>query len=57
MSSKISTEEFYKKIMEKLIEKMKEVYNNEGIGEEILNHIKKVIIYFFSNHFRFGKKK
>ena len=56
MTSKNSTEDFYKKIMEKLIEKMKEVYNNEGIGEEILNHIKKVI-YFFSNNFRFGKKK
>ena len=39
-----NTETFYREIIAKVTEKMKEEYNNEGIGEDTLLLMKKVII-------------
>lgn len=44
MSHKGNTETFYREIMSKVIEKMKEDFNNEGISEDILNQLKKVFV-------------
>ena len=44
MSYKGSTETFYREIINKVTEKMKDEYNNEGIGEDTLVLMKKVII-------------
>ena len=44
MSYKGSTETFYREIINKVTEKMKDEYNNEGIGEDTLILMKKVII-------------
>ena len=43
-SYKGSTETFYREIINKVTEKMKDEYNNEGIGEDTLILMKKVII-------------
>ena len=42
MSHKGNTETFYREIINKLTEKMKDEYNNEGIGEDTLLLMKKV---------------
>lgn len=44
MSYKGSTETFYREIINKVTEKMKDEYNNEGIGEDTLILMKKVIL-------------
>ena len=44
MSYKGSTETFYREIINKVTEKMKDEYNNEGIGEDTLILMQKVII-------------
>ena len=44
MSYKGSTETFYREIINKVTEKMKDEYNNEGIGEDTSILMKKVII-------------
>ena len=44
MSYKGSTETFYREIINKVTEKMKDECNNEGIGEDTLILMKKVII-------------
>lgn len=42
MANKGNTETFYREIMAKVIDKMKEDFNNEGISEDILTQLKKV---------------
>ena len=47
MSHKGNTERFYREIINKLTEKMKDEYNNEGIGEDTLLLMKKVYHFHF----------
>ena len=47
MSHKGNTETFYREIINKLTEKMKDEYNNEGIGEDTLLLMKKVYHFHF----------
>ena len=42
-----NTETFYREIINKLTEKMKDEYNNEGIGEDTLLLMKKVYHFHF----------
>ena len=47
MSHKGNTETFYREIINKLTETMKDGYNNEGIGEDTLLLMKKVYHFHF----------
>ena len=46
MSYKGSTETFYREIITKVTEKMKDEYNNEGISEDTLLLMKNVIFIY-----------
>ena len=46
MSYKGSTETFYREIITKVTEKMKDEYNNEGITEDTLLLMKNVIFIY-----------
>ena len=56
MSNKGKTETFYREIINKLPEKMKDEYNNEGIGEDTLLLMKKVYHLHLIFSFRNGKR-
>lgn len=56
MSHKGNTETFYREIISKLTEKMKDEYNNEGIGEDTLLLMKKVLYFHLTILYRNGKK-
>lgn len=40
--TKNNTETFYREIIKNVVDKMKEEFNNEGVGEDILNLLQKV---------------
>lgn len=54
MSHKGSTETFYREIINKVTEKMKDEYNNEGIGEDTLLLMKTVC--YFNNIIEMDRK-
>ena len=43
MSYKNNTELFYKEVMNKVCSKVKEDFHNEGIGEDVLQDMNKVL--------------
>jgi hypothetical protein len=57
MSNTTKTRDFYHKVIEEVIQAAKEKFINEGLSEDILDHLKAVLHFLFAfKSFRCGNK-
>jgi hypothetical protein len=55
-NNKNNTEMFYKDIINKLCDRVKEEFLNEGVAEDVLSELKRVKFYFLKIKIRYGLK-